>query len=46
MNIETITVGPLAVNCYIVSDPESSEAILIDPGSEAKRIINLIEVRN
>jgi hydroxyacylglutathione hydrolase len=46
MNIETITVGPLAVNCYIVSDPESNEAVLIDPGSEAKRIINLIEVRN
>ena len=46
MNIETITVGPLAVNCYIVSDPETNEAILIDPGSESKRIINLIEVRN
>jgi hydroxyacylglutathione hydrolase len=46
MNVETITVGPLAVNCYIISDPESNEAILIDPGSEAKRIINLIEVRN
>jgi len=46
MNIETITVGPLAVNCYIVSDPESNEALLIDPGSESKRIINLIEVRN
>jgi glyoxylase-like metal-dependent hydrolase (beta-lactamase superfamily II) len=46
MNIETITVGPLAVNCYIVSDPESNEAVLIDPGSESKRIINLIEVRN
>ncbi len=46
MNVETITVGPLAVNCYIISDPVSNEAILIDPGSESKRIINLIEVRN
>ena len=46
MNIETLTVGPLAVNCYIVSDPDSNEAILIDPGSDSKRIINLIEVRN
>jgi len=45
MNIETLTVGPLAVNCYIVSDPESKEAVLIDPGSDSKRIINLIEVR-
>jgi glyoxylase-like metal-dependent hydrolase (beta-lactamase superfamily II) len=46
MNIETITVGPLAVNCYILSDPESNDAVLIDPGSESKRIIKLIEVRN
>ena len=46
MNIETITVGPLAVNCYIVSDPKSNDAVLIDPGSESKRIINIIEVRN
>ncbi len=46
MNIETITVGPLAVNCFIISDPETNEAVLIDPGSESKRIINLIEVRN
>lgn len=45
MNIETLTVGPLAVNSFIVSDPETNEALLIDPGSEAKRIINLIEVR-
>lgn len=41
-----MTVGPLAVNCYIVSDPETNEAIIIDPGSESNRIINLIEVRN
>lgn len=46
MNIETLTVGPLAVNCFIVSDPDTKDAILIDPGSESKRIINLIEVRS
>lgn len=45
MNIETITVGPLAVNCYIISDPITNEAILIDPGSESDRIIKLIEIR-
>jgi glyoxylase-like metal-dependent hydrolase (beta-lactamase superfamily II) len=45
MNIETLTVGPLAVNSFIVSDPETDEAILIDPGSESNRIINLVEVR-
>ena len=43
MKIETLTVGPLAVNSYIISDHDTQEALLIDPGSESKRIINLIE---
>ena len=45
MKIETLTVGPLAVNSYIISDHDTQEALLIDPGSESKRIINLIEIR-
>ncbi len=43
MEIETIPVGPLQVNCYIISDPDSLEAIIIDPGSEADRLIAHIE---
>lgn len=39
MNIETITVGPLATNCYVVIDDSGETAILIDPGAEPDRII-------
>lgn len=31
-------VGPLACNCYIVGDPQSREAIVIDPGGDAATI--------
>jgi len=32
MKVETLVVGQLATNCYLVWDPESLEAIIIDPG--------------
>ena len=31
-------VGPLQCNCYIVGDPETKEAIIIDPGDDAEVI--------
>ena len=31
-------VGPLACNCYIVGDPATKEAIVIDPGGDAELI--------
>lgn len=31
-------VGPIQTNCYILSDPKTKEAIVIDPGAEADRI--------
>ena len=43
LNIETITVGDFAMNCYLVYDPTSMDGILIDPGLEGKRIIKLVE---
>ncbi len=39
IEIEALTVGPLEVNCYIVSDPENKQALLVDPGDEAQRIM-------
>jgi glyoxylase-like metal-dependent hydrolase (beta-lactamase superfamily II) len=33
-----LVVGPLQCNCYIVGDPESKEAIVIDPGDDADRL--------
>jgi hydroxyacylglutathione hydrolase len=38
-----LTVGPFEANCYIVGDEEKREVIVIDPGGDAPRILNLIE---
>ena len=38
MLLETFPVGPLACNCTILSDEESHEAIVIDPGDDIARI--------
>ena len=32
-------VGPLACNCYVVGDPATREAIVIDPGGDAAALI-------
>jgi hydroxyacylglutathione hydrolase len=40
--LRTIPVGPLQCNCSIVADPQSGEAIVIDPGDEAKKIVAAI----
>ena len=39
MSIQTLTVGPLQENCYLLSDDDTQGAVLIDPGDEAERII-------
>jgi len=39
MEIKTIKVGSLQTNCYIVSDGQTKEAIVIDPGDEAAKIL-------
>jgi len=47
MFVKMFTVGMLAANCFLVADPETNEAAVIDPGfdreSEAKTIISEIE---
>ena len=42
MNIETIPVSSFAMNCYLIADPESGEAIYIDPGAEADMLIEKV----
>lgn len=39
MKVQTITVGPFQVNCYLVWDEESGDGVIIDPGAEAGTII-------
>lgn len=43
MNINCITVSMFATNCYIVSCPDTNEAVIIDPGAEGKSIKALVD---
>ena len=38
MILETIVVGPMQVNCYILACAESKSAVIIDPGDQAEKI--------
>ena len=38
LQIETLTVGALQANCYLVSDAVTARGVLVDPGDEADRI--------
>lgn len=42
MKIETIVVGPLEVNCYLVFENIGSDAIVIDPGDDVDQILNMV----
>lgn len=46
MNIETIVVGPLQVNCYVVYDEKSLDAVVIDAGDEADKILKFLKSRD
>ncbi len=43
MIVERLVVGALQTNCYIVGDAASGEAIVIDPGGNADRILETLE---
>ncbi len=38
MILETVSVGPMQVNCYIIAAKANAKAILIDPGEEEAKI--------
>jgi glyoxylase-like metal-dependent hydrolase (beta-lactamase superfamily II) len=42
MHISRLVVGPLQVNCYVVSDENTKEAVVIDPGDDAQDILQLV----
>ena len=42
MILETLTVGPLGVNCYIVGDDKTREAVVVDPGGNARDILDTL----
>lgn len=46
IDYKKILVGIYGVNCYIVYDEDSKDAIVIDPGGDADLIIDFIEKNN
>lgn len=42
MIVESIVVGPLQVNCYVLGCEETGEGVVIDPGDSGSRIVDLI----
>ena len=39
MLFETIVVGPLGVNCFILGDKQSNEAVVVDPGADCEMVL-------
>lgn len=43
MILETVCVGPMEVNCYILASREGSPAIIIDPGDQEPKIRRVLD---
>jgi hydroxyacylglutathione hydrolase len=46
MIIKKLVVGPLENNCYIIADENTKEGLVVDPGDEPDRILDLIHENN
>ena len=46
MKIKRCVVGPIETNCFIVMCEETGEAMIIDPGDDARTIIDAVECIN
>ena len=42
LKYESVVVGPLETNCYLIHCSETSECAIVDPGAEASKILRLI----
>ena len=43
MKIDSLAVGPIGTNCYILQDEKEKVCAIIDPGDEAERIEKAVE---
>jgi glyoxylase-like metal-dependent hydrolase (beta-lactamase superfamily II) len=41
--VNRFVVGPLGVNCYVVADPDTKDACVIDPGADGDKIKRFID---
>lgn len=46
MLIKTLPVGHLETNCYVVTDENTLECVIIDPGAESNTILDYVEANN
>lgn len=42
LQVETLTVGQLQTNCYLLVDTETDKAVIVDPGDDAEFIIQKV----
>ncbi len=42
LSVQTLTVGPLQENCYLLRDTGTGQAVLVDPGDEAERLLGAL----
>ncbi len=43
LRFDSLTVGSYGTNCYLLTCPDTNEALLIDPGADAEAILALCE---
>ncbi len=43
LNVDFKVVGPVQTNCYFVTDPETGECVIVDPGAEAEKLISYVK---
>ncbi len=43
LDVETLTVGPVAENCFLLRREGSNRALIVDPGEEPERILAAVE---
>ena len=43
MFIERLSVGPLDTNAYVIGDETTKQAIVVDPGDEPDRILDVVK---
>ena len=43
MKVVTLPLGPIQTNCFIAADGETQEAVVIDPGWDARRVLDALK---